>query len=312
MSNLETEEMFNKDSFSLKDFLSLTPDEIRNSKIGLSMTADGIECIKLWQEDGRVGYSYWSHQGTWKGEGHKLPNKNIHKGNVIFGFVRLGNDRWLLVTVGRILDVPEITIDNPSGGHCDYEIIDKYRPLFGKLIVKLRKGDTYARYVFNLSKYLDTSYIEQILPSKYGSVSFPGYSNININFKELSKQIENLDWRSKLEAVNGIYLITDDFNNKKYVGSAYGVQGIYGRWRTYLDNGYVTDDELSGNKFPNTQLKKIATDKAKGIEYINKYFRFSILETVPSNFSKNDVIERENHWKEILKTRNKDFGYNSN
>ena len=141
---------------------------------------------------------------------------------------------------------------------------------------------------------------------------FRGYHNLNIGFEDLNMQIDNPEWSSKLSAVNGIYLIVDKSNNKKYVGAAYGNQGFYGRWKAYLNNGYDDSEEESGEKFPNSQLKKIAKDKTKGLEYIRKNFKFSILETIPSNIDNKYVIERENHWKEILNTRAKEYGYNSN
>lgn len=302
-----------KEYIKLNDLLGLSSYEIENSKINLNMTSDGVECLKIWQENNNnVKFSYWSHRGDWKGIDHKKPNSNFSIGKIVYGFVRLGNDRWLLVTVGKITHVPKITMEQPSGGYCSYEIVEKYRPLFGKLIIKLYKGNKYSRYAFNLSTFIKESYVEQIMPSKYGAISFPGYGDINLSFDELRDQIENLEWKYGLLAVNGIYLITDVFNNKKYVGSAYGINGIYGRWRTYLDGGFDENEEESGEKFPNAQLKLIAKDKEKGIEYIKSNFRYSILETIPNNFAKSDVIKRENYWKEILNTRNKSYGYNSN
>jgi len=297
----------------LNDLLGLTPDEIKNSKINLNMTSDNVECLKIWQNDNNdVKFSYWSHQGTWRGDGFKKPNRNFKVGNIVYGFVRLGSDRWLLVTVGKILEVPQITLENPHGGFCTYEIVEKYQPLFGKLIIRLRKGNTFSRYAFNLSTFIKVCYVEQILPLKYGAISFPGYDSINMGFIELRQQIDNMEWRSSLRAVNGIYLITDVMNYKKYVGSAYGVNGIYGRWMNYLDRGYDTDEEESGEKFPNSQLKLIAKDKEKGIDYIKNNFKYSILEILPKNMSAKDVIQRENYWKEVLNTRSKRYGYNSN
>ncbi len=306
------EKTFSVDKYiELNDLLGLSPEETENSKINLNMTTNNVECLQLWQEDNNnINFSYWSHQGKWKGPGHKKPNKNFSIGNIVYGFVRLGNDRWLLITVGKITSIPEITLQQPWGGHCSYEIIEKYRPLFGKLIIKLEKGNKFSRYAFNLSTFIKISYVEQILPSKYGTISFPGYGSINMSFKELSQQIETLEWSSALKAVSGIYLITDETNFKKYVGSAYGINGIYGRWRNYLDRGFDDEEEESGDKFPNSQLKRIV--KNQGIEYVKNNFRYSILETIPNNFSKNDIIKRENHWKEVLNTRDKNYGYNSN
>ena len=44
------------------------------------------------------------------------------------------------------------------------KVLDKYAPLFGRLIIKCKKGNTYSRYVFNLSTYLNQAIIREILP----------------------------------------------------------------------------------------------------------------------------------------------------
>jgi hypothetical protein len=302
----------NNENMLLVDLLRLTEDEINNSKIVLNMNTSSENRLDTWLKTNYVDFSYWSHQGSWKGDGHKKPNRNFHEGNMVFGFVQLGGDRWLLVTAGIIKHVPKITLDNPIGSHCSYDVVEKYKPLLGRLIIKLKKGNTFSRYAFNFSRYSNEAYVEQILPTIYGVETFPGYHNLNIGFEDLNMQIDNPEWSSKLSAVNGIYLIVDKSNNKKYVGAAYGNQGFYGRWKAYLNNGYDDSEEESGEKFPNSQLKKIAKDKTKGLEYIRKNFKFSILETIPSNIDNKYVIERENHWKEILNTRSKEYGYNSN
>jgi hypothetical protein len=42
--------------------------------------------------------------------------------------------------------------------------------------------------------------------------------------------IQRPDWKTALEHAKGVYLITDTSNGKRYVGSAYGVTGIWSRW----------------------------------------------------------------------------------
>lgn len=38
--------------------------------------------------------------------------------------------------------------------------------------------------------------------------------------------------------MQGIYLITDSSNGKKYVGKADGAEGILGRWKVYASDGH--------------------------------------------------------------------------
>jgi len=100
----------------------------------------------------------------------------------------------------------------------------------------------------------------------------------------------NTTWMNALSSVNGIYLIRDKSSGKLYVGSAYGEDGIYGRWLHYAHSGDGGNKELKGLD-PNQ-------------------FEFSILEIIPPTSSPEEVIHRENRWKEKLGTRV--FGLNAN
>jgi hypothetical protein len=123
---------------------------------------------------------------------------------------------------------------------------------------------------------------------------FQSFSLIHLDFKRLKKIIQspdtNLTWMKALSSVNGVYLIQETVKGKLYVGSAYGEQGIYGRWSVYAKNGH------GGNK--------------RLIELDPDTFKFSILEIVPATATIESVIECENRWKEKLGTR--EFGLNDN
>jgi hypothetical protein len=92
-------------------------------------------------------------------------------------------------------------------------------------------------------------------------------------------------------------LITDTKTGKLYVGSATGEGGIWSRWSDYSKNGH------GGNK----ELIKILKDE--GAEYSDN-FQYSVLEIADTHSSKDDVLERESYWKNVLCSR--DFGYNAN
>lgn len=104
-------------------------------------------------------------------------------------------------------------------------------------------------------------------------------------------------WRSALSSVGGVYLIMDKKTGKAYVGSAYGEDGIWQRWCCYADTGHGWNAEL------------IELLEAKGISYA-EHFQYAILEIADPLDSKEQVCEREDHWKDVLLSRN--FGYNSN
>jgi hypothetical protein len=104
------------------------------------------------------------------------------------------------------------------------------------------------------------------------------------------------EWRARLQAVAGVYLILAETTGKLYVGSASGAEGIWGRWREYAKTGH-------GN---NKQLKELIASNPG----YPRGFRFSILQIVPRSMTRQDVIEHESRLKAKLGCLA--FGLNSN
>lgn len=129
---------------------------------------------------------------------------------------------------------------------------------------------------------------------------FPGYDAVVLGFEELANLVSHPDanrtWHRALGAVAGVYLIADLVDGRQYVGSAYGEQGILGRWCDYA----------RGKHGGNIQLKELLLAHP-GRE---NHFRYSILQTLPRTMTKNEVIAVESSWKAKLGTRA--FGLNSN
>jgi GIY-YIG catalytic domain-containing protein len=123
---------------------------------------------------------------------------------------------------------------------------------------------------------------------------FVSYDDIQLSYCELQKLMSdsdsNISWINALSSVNGIYLIRDKTDGRLYVGSAYGKEGIWSRWKSYAKNGH------GGNR----QLKGLNPENLE----------FSVLEIASAIKSVEEVIERENRWKIRLGTR--DFGLNDN
>ncbi len=94
----------------------------------------------------------------------------------------------------------------------------------------------------------------------------------------------------------GVYLVSDHDGGKLYVGSASGEGGLWNRWCQYVDG--------HGN---NVELHKLITEL--GAERA-RAFRFSILEIADVHASREEILERESHWKRVLLSRS--HGYNAN
>lgn len=140
---------------------------------------------------------------------------------------------------------------------------------------------------------IDEGIIRRMIP-------FNAYNDVLIDFKELKNIIEtdNVVWKEKLKSVNGIYGITDKSNGRIYVGSAYGKEGIWGRWKRYAEtNGHGNNDML-------VEIIKREQD------YAWDNFQWFILETFSLDVSDDYAIKRENLHKLKLCTRT--FGYNKN
>ena len=177
--------------------------------------------------------------------------------------------------------------------------IEKFKPYFGRVIVKFHK--TYRGQSFYFGTVQDKLEVLQILPTLYDGDDFIGYENVCLSFIQLEAILKRgkRDWLAALKNQKAVYLITDKNNGKLYVGSATGKNGmLLQRWENYIATGHGGNKEL------------VELVKEKGIEYIRKYFQYSILENYNMRTDDDYVLQRESWWKETLQSRK--FGYNAN
>lgn len=168
-------------------------------------------------------------------------------------------------------------------------------------MLKYHKGNTFSRYVFNLKSLIDNLVISDILPNVYEPIKFNGFENVNLKFKTLKAMLDGTrysDYRAALMGVKGVYCLTDTHTGKLYIGSACGKDGILQRWNEYKST------MTGGNK------GLIALLNQSDETYFEQFFEYTIMETFPKSISNEKVLERENYWKDVFKTR--EFGYNKN
>ncbi len=142
--------------------------------------------------------------------------------------------------------------------------------------------------------------VVEILPKGQFLTPFRDYLEFTLTRTELvdlfAHEDANREWRARLSAVAGIYLILATTTGNQYVGSAYGTDGIWGRWATYAR-------DASGG---NVLLRKlIDTDPA-----YPDAFSYSILQILPKTFARDEVIGWERRYKQKLGSRA--TGLNSN
>jgi len=222
---------------------------------------------------------YWNHK-----------KKYFKEGQITVGFVPINSNEnlWLLFHVGKVTKDLGVL----DGVGYEYEVLSEYQKYFGRLIVKYKNK---AQNMIRLAKsVIDDCEIAQILPDTFDNDIFPGYDKVNVSWQELSRVIEKESWKTALQNQKGVYLITDISCGKMYVGSAYGVNMILGRWQSYIETGHGGNIELR-------KLNK---------EHIQQNFKFSVLDIFKSTVDDQLIIARESWWKSVLLTR--EFGYNKN
>ena len=228
-------------------------------------------------------------------EWQEWQNRRNFEREYIISLIHLERDKWLFAGIYKKNNCKKV---NKPYEHYEYvtEQMDINKDLIGRLIINFKR--TRASYR-RLENCIEGFTISHILEEKYSIIEFPGYEKVIVDFEYLKTIIEKNDksWYTALRNIKGVYLITDKKNGKLYVGSAYGTDAIWSRWKDYIYSGH------GGN----IELKKLL--KKRGVDYRNN-FQFSILEIRATTTADSEIIEREQHWKNVLLT--KEFGYNKN
>ena len=198
----------------LNNVLNLTKEEIQNSKIEFNMQAGsgGQPSLDRWLKHSEAekmsgtcsDCSYWG----WYGK-----QRNFYPGQWVFSFARMNDDEWLLISAAEIIDVPA---DEWAAAN----VLERFVPLFGRLIIKCKKGNTFSRYVFNLSKYLDQATVKEILPCLYSGENFEGYDRVHLPYNRLADIFNGRimpTYYEALKKITGVYCLTDTHNGKHYI-----------------------------------------------------------------------------------------------
>jgi len=226
--------------------------------------------------------------------------KPFHNADVILSFIATGANKARFVGAYHVRgerDVcPSDLDDLPSW---ERDSIHNFSDL---ILYDLQKDDRFTAYKDRLviqwkstrgwfqEKDLD---VYEILPPE-SSQEFPGYQNVLLDHQQLINIFKNpsghRDWMIALKSVAGIYRIIDPESGKTYIGSAYGSDGIWQRWKEYAASGH------GGNKL------------LKGLD--PSRFQWSIVRTLSRVLSAHEVIKLESL--EKRKHGSKAFGLNDN
>ncbi|MFW8637042.1 hypothetical protein [Cribrihabitans pelagius] len=171
---------------------------------------------------------------------------------------------------------PEVNI--ARGGNqvlFDFEPVDHLRDLRGRMQIRSVPGRRYVRLAENLD-----APVAAISPAPMFAPPCPGWRDLVLTGGEVRSLPEA--WARKLAAWRGIYLIVDQTDGARYVGSACGQENLLGRWREHVarDAG-VTRESALRNPLQ---------------------FRFSIVERVSPDMPPEDIVAIERNWMHRLDT----------
>ena len=142
--------------------------------------------------------------------------------------------------------------------------------------------------------------IIEIFPPGRCIQPFADYLDFSLTHAELNELFLNpaahRDWHASLSAVAGVYLILAETTGHQYVGSAYGLDGIWGRWQQYAANGH-------GNN-------KLLRDLIQNDPAYPNAFRYSLLQVLPKTLKDSEVVRWETQYK--IKLGSRATGLNAN
>jgi hypothetical protein len=234
--------------------------------------------------------------GKWK-SWQEHQNQRNFECQQILSLIYLGNARWLFAGLFEVLGVSSGNSANPKGYMYSTREIEGLDHLTGRVVVEFNK--TFRQSYLLGPKYEADLIVSAIREQRLTVGEFPGFNSVLLSFSTLQTIVREAEptWRAALKNVSGIYVITDNESGKHYIGSAYGQIGLWQRWCQYAESGH------GGNK----ELKQLLVEK--GAEHA-RHLQFSILEVCDLNTGDAEIIQRESHWKDVLRTR--EFGLNRN
>lgn len=176
-------------------------------------------------------------------------------------------------------------LDDPSWTHWtwfDLVLNERLTELQGRLLIEARLTQSYVR----LAENLDAPVVALHEVSVFDAPA-PEWRDMHLRAGMLRALPQT--WRAKLQEWRGVYLIVDESDGQRYVGSAYGADNLLGRWLAHV----------VGPVGVTAELKKRDP----------REFRFSILERVSPDMPPEGVIRLERTWMERLHTVK--YGLNS-
>jgi hypothetical protein len=154
----------------------------------------------------------------------------------------------------------------------DLKRLPGYEALEHRLVIDWGKG------ALSWHQHLSNKPVLELLPDGRRFPIFDDYLEFTVTHCQLTELYKHedahRDWRARLEAIAGVYLILAETTGNLYVGSAYGAAGVWGRWEQYARTGH------GGNKLLSELI-------ARDPDYPGR-FRFSLLQILPKTLAREE------------------------
>ncbi|MBY6073483.1 GIY-YIG nuclease family protein [Vannielia litorea] len=164
----------------------------------------------------------------------------------------------------------------------DFSLTDHMSDLVGRLMISPRRTQSYVR----LAENLDPEIVELSSISMFDPLP-PAWREWCMTGPEL--RVISPNQEARLREWRGIYLIVDETDGARYVGSAYGAENLLSRWRSHVRRDHGVTVQLQQRNPAN--------------------FRFSILERVSPDTPIEEITALEQTWMHRLHTKR--FGLNT-
>jgi hypothetical protein len=138
-------------------------------------------------------------------------------------------------------------------------------------------------------QYTTNKRVDRVLPKGQLLRPFTDYLDFTLTHKELRYLVDhqeaNSEWRFRLSAVAGVYLILATTTGRQYIGSATGSEGFWGRLAAYVANGHggnvlLRDLVLNDSAYPDS-------------------FTYSLLQILPKSTTAAETLE----WEQLYKMK---------
>lgn len=256
----------------------LPPNDVRLIRHKDNRAERGRTPYELWRDD-RQKFDLYQHTQS-------ISNRRKLTAPWWAVFVVNFNDETMFVGMysaryGGLLDkdMPKPHMDGvDAAGSCDVYVLELQEPLrdlIGKLFIDWGPGAlAWVQYADRHDKP-----VIELRPS-FQERAFPGF----LGFIEPLSRLERIptSWVQAFRSTRGVYLLTCPRTGERYVGSATGEEGFWGRWQDYIRTGHGGNEELR-SRDPSD-------------------YEVSVLEVAGTSATLTEILEMEGRWQRKLRS----------